>query len=313
MKKIIFLIFICFLNISYSKNNISFYFDNKYTSYKDKFINELAIKYNLKQDNFGFTTIGRFFDRKGDRINILLYYDNDFNRFEIGNYNDISYYLQNGITNITKNSFENDCIFYTKNLNNLVSRPTLLSNQNLGYINNISNFNKTKYNPKINYIINLNNISFGFTFINKYNYYKKYKENIYNMYKYGFSYYNRVGELDFDFSFLGESNFKQDFNSQDIGLNFNYYGLLFGGNYGFGKNLDKKQFEYYTYGVGYEISSLTLSLWYFEGRFDFQNSINININYKINKYINIYSEFFTFKINSKKENTINFGVLIKNL
>ena len=91
-------------------------------------------------------------DKKGNDINLLFYYDNDSHRFEIGNYEDITSTLQSGITNITNNSFNNDYIFYNENILKLISRPTLLSNQNLGYINNIEDFNKSKHNINFNYL-----------------------------------------------------------------------------------------------------------------------------------------------------------------
>lgn len=306
------LIFIIFFNSSKS-NEINFYFDNKYMSYKDKFLSELAIKYNGELNNFGITIIGRAFDRKSNYINAILYYDNEINRIEIGNYNDILQYLQAGIVNISKTTNDNDYIFNLDNkINNIISRPTLLSNQNFGYFDdNIVDFNKTKHKPKVNYILNFNEkLSFGLTFMDKY---KIKNEYIYNIYEYGINYYDKIDELNFNLSFIGENNFKNDFYSYDFGVDFNYYGILFGGNYGNGKNLNKKQYNYYSYGIGYEIKSLTLSLWHFKGDFDFDNSTNFNISYNVNKYINIYSEINRFKIKNKLENSINFGIIIKNL
>lgn len=312
IKKLLFLILIFSINISHSRD-LNFYLDNKYISYKDTFVNELAIKYNYKfNNNFGMTTIGRFFDKKGNCLNLLFYYNNDFHKFEIGNYEDISSTLQTGITNITSNAFNNDYIFYHENTFKIISRPTLLSNQNLGHINNIEYFNKSKHNINFNYLLTFNNLNFGITFTNKYNYYTTNKKNIYNIYKYGLNYNNKIGEIDFDFSFIGENGLKNEFNSYDIGLNFNYYGISFGGNYGFGKDLDKKYFDYISYGIGYEIGPLNFAIWHFKGDFDFNNSTNFDISYNINKNINIYSEFSIFEIDNKKENLFNIGILIKN-
>ncbi len=305
-----FLVLSTYLNNSLSKE-ISFYFDNKYMTYKSKFIDELAIKYNDELNNFGLTLIGRILDKKGDYINALIYYNDGINKLEIGNYNDISQYLQAGIVNITRTTNDNDYIFNIEKISNLISRPTLLTNQNFGYFNNITNFNKTRHNPKINYTFNFdNNLSFGLTFMDKY---KINRKHIYNIYEYGINYYKKLDELNINLSFIGENNFKNDFNSYDYGVDFNYYGILFGANYGNGKTLNENYYNYYSYGIGYEIRSLSFSLWYFNGDLEFKDSLNFNISYNINKYINIYSEINKFKFNEESENSINFGIIIRSL
>ena len=299
------------LNNSWS-NEIKFYLDNKYISYEDKFISEFAIKYNKEINNFGITLIGRALNRKSDYINAILYYDNDFNRIEIGNYESISSVLQAGIPNITKTLNDNDYIFELSGVNNLISRPNLLTNQNFGYFDDITNFNKTRHRAKVNYILNFtDNLSFGLTFIDKYKISKKNKY-IYNIYEYGINYYNKLGELNFNLSFMGESNFKGDMKSHDFGIDFNYYGILFGGNYGVGKNIDRQRYSYYSYGIGYEIKSLTVSLWYFNGDYEFNDSTNFSVSYNINKYITVYSEINHFRINNDSNNSISFGITIRN-
>lgn len=301
--------------------NLSGFFDSKYMNYKNTNVNELGLKLNYELDNFGADLISRFFDKNERKIEYNLYYFDDYQKLEIGNNLGIIKYVKNHHF-----SSDKDYFFYYNNINNLLTIPTLLSSQNFSFLNNIDAFYYSKRVEKITYKNNyFNDLVFGFSYIDNYKLSCDKKIDIGKILQYGFNKAIKFDNFEISGYFLGENILENVYksNSYEIGAGLNYLSYSAGLSYGFGNEniisqifyFDKKrkEYNYFNFNFGYEISSFNFNFDYMFSKTNTAklNNYSLNLDYKINKNLLIYSlmSYVNFNdLDNRHRNDIIFGV-----